>query len=143
MKKPKKNKGNWSKKFFQLLIGVWNCWSLSNERCHYCESLKCDVLGPTELHDTQTKEIHQGRRWVCSTQVEEDDDGKSTDPEAGVTILFSPRVADKVVDQGHVGTRIVWVKITGPVCNTFYIVTYMYQMKDGHKHHKHKTRWDN
>ena len=39
--------------------------------------------------------------------------------------MLSTRMTDKVLDEGHVGTRIVWVKIKGPVCNIFYMVVYM------------------
>ena len=105
MKKPKKNKKKWSNKFYQAKIGTWNCWSLSNERYQYCESLNYDILGLTELHNAQTK--FQGRRWICSAAAELNKEGKSTDPAAGVAIMLSPRMADKVMSEGHVGTRIV------------------------------------
>ena len=39
--------------------------------------------------------------------------------------MLSNRIADKVIDSGFVGTRIAWVKIKGPVCNIFFIVTYI------------------
>ena len=125
MKKKKKDKKVWSTKFFQAQLGVWNCWSLSNERFNYCESLKYDILGLTELHNMQAKEHFMGRRWVCSAQAELDEKGHSTDPAAGVAIMLSPRMADKVIGQGHVGTRIAWVRIAGPVCNIFYVVVYV------------------
>ena len=125
-KKTRKNKrNNWSAKFFQLLIGCWNCWALSNERFDYCKSLQYDILGLTELHNQQAKKRYQGRQWVCSAQAALREDGKSTDPAAGVAIMLSARMADKVLDEGHVGTRIAWVKIKGPVCNIFYIVVYI------------------
>ena len=123
MKKKKKNKKTWSKRFYQLSIGVWNCWSLSNERHKYCESLNYDILALTELHNAQEK--YEGRRWVCSASAGTDKKGKSSDPAAGVAIMLSPRIADKVLDSGHVGTRIAWVRIAGPVCNIFFIVTYI------------------
>ena len=125
MKKQNKNKKKWSKKFFQTLIGVWNCWSLSNERYHYCDSLQYDILGLTELHNNQSKELYQGRRWVCSAHAETNEQGKNSDPAAGVAIMLSPRMADKVIGQGHVGTRIAWVRLSGPVCNIFYVVVYI------------------
>ena len=52
-------------------------------------------------------------------------EGKSTDPAAGVAIMLSNRMADKLLDEGHVGTRIAWVRLKGPVCNIFYIVAYI------------------
>ena len=109
MKKKRKNKRTWSKEFFQALIGVWNCWALSNERYRYCESLKYDILGLTELHNSQAKELYKGRRWICSAHAELKENGKSSDPAAGVAIMLSPRMAGKVIGEGHVGTRIAWV----------------------------------
>ena len=94
-KKTNKTKKNWSAKFFQILIGCWNCWSLSQERYDYCNSLQYDILGLTELHNTQAKKQYQGRRWVCSAHAETKDDGKSSDPAAGVTIMLSDRVETK------------------------------------------------
>ena len=39
--------------------------------------------------------------------------------------MLSPRMTDKVMSEGHVGTRITWVRINGPVCNIFFIVVYI------------------
>ena len=39
--------------------------------------------------------------------------------------MLSARMADKVISEGHVGTRIAWVRIKGPVCNIFFIVVYI------------------
>ena len=124
MRKKKRMK-TWSKQFFQSRFGFWNPLSYSNERHAYCKQLEYDVLGLTELHNNHIKKQYQGRRWVCSAPVAQGDDGKNSDPAAGVTILLSNRMADKVLDQGHVGARIVWVKLAGPVCNIFYIVVYV------------------
>ena len=103
--KKKKKKNKWSTKFSQIQIGVWNCWAISNERYQYCKSLNYDILGLTELHNGQTKKHFQDRRWVCSAQAPTQD-GKSIDPAAGVAILLSNRIADKVIDSGYVITSI-------------------------------------
>ena len=125
-KKKNKNKKQWSRRFFQALIGVWNCWSLSFERYKYCQDeLQYDILGLTELHNIQAQEKYQDRRWVCSAPAPVDEQGKCSDPAAGVVILLSSRMADKVLEQGYVGTRIAWVRLKGPVCNLFYIVVYI------------------
>ena len=87
MKKSKKNKRKWSRAFSQALIGIWNCGSLSNERHQYCKALNYDILGLTELHNAQTK--FQGRRWICSAAAETNEQGKSTDPAAGVAVMLS------------------------------------------------------
>ena len=31
----------------------------------------------------------------------------------------------KILDSGHVGTKIAWVRLKDPVCNIFYIVAYI------------------
>ena len=72
-------------------------------------SLKYDILGLTELHNNQSKEQYQGRRWVCSARSEVDENGISCDPAVRVTILLSPRMADKVIVKGHAGTRFACV----------------------------------
>ena len=66
------------------------------------------------------KQQFQSRKWICSAQAQ-----GNTDPAAGVAIMLSDRMADKVIDQGHVGTRIVWVRIAGPICNIFFITVYV------------------
>ena len=45
--------------------------------------------------------------------------------------MLSPRFADRVLAQGSEGTRIVWVRISGPVCPLFIICAYV--------PHKYKT----
>ena len=106
---------------------MWNCWSLSNERYQYYEVLNYDILGLAELHNAQTKQQFQGILWICSATAETDTDtqGKISDPPAGATIMLSPRMVDKVLSEGRVGTRIVWVRIAVPVCNIFFIVVYI------------------
>ena len=121
----KKNKIKWSKKYFQAKIGTWNCWSMSNERYHYCKGLQYDILGLTELHNTQAKVQFQHKTWIHSAPAAIDANGKCSDPAAGVAIMLSPRMAAKTLDTGHVGTRIAWVRLKGPVCNLFYIVVYI------------------
>lgn len=56
-----------------------------------------------------------------------DENAKSSDPAAGVAILLSERMVDKIIDQGHVDTRITWVKLLAGAtcCNIFFIVAYI------------------
>ena len=46
-------------------------------------------------------------------------------PASGVGILLSQRFAAKVLAQGSVGSRIVWVRIDGPVCPLFIVCVYV------------------
>ena len=121
----KKNRKKWSKKFYQVKIGTWNCWSLSNERYHYCKGLGYDILGLTELHNAQAKEQFKSKQWIHSAPATMDEQGKCSDPAAGVAIMLSQRMAAKILGSGHIGTRIAWVRLKGPVCNIFYIVAYI------------------
>ena len=100
--------------------------SYSNERHEFCKALKYDVLGLGELHQqVQNKEQFKDRRWICSAPAEKDESGKCADPASGVAILLLNRMANKILGSGHVGTRIAWVRLTGPVCNIFYVVVYI------------------
>ena len=125
LKKKIKNKSDkWSKRFNNFKIGLWNPWSYSNERHQYCKSLGYDILGLTELHNKQKIKECMGKRWTTSALAEEQG-GKSLDQAAGVVILLSERMANNVIGRGHVGSRIVWVRIAGPICNLFVIITYI------------------
>ena len=120
----KKNKRKWSKRYKNAKFAFWNPWSYSNERHEYCKSLDNDIMGLTELHNNQTKPQFQGKNWICS-DIAKEEGGKSTDPAAGVAILLSQRMARNVLSKGHVGARIVWVRLRGPICNLFVVVVYV------------------
>ena len=79
--------------------------SYSYERHYYCRLLQYDILGLTELHNLQEQKRFQSRTWVHSTPAPKKE-GKSTDQAAGVAIMLSNRMADKLLDEGHAGTRI-------------------------------------
>ena len=124
MKIKKKNKRKWSKRYENAKFAFWNPWSYSNERHEYCRSLDNDITGLTELHNNQKKSQFQGKNWICS-ELANVKDGKCTDPAAGVAILLSNRMARNVLSKGHVGTRIAWVRLRGPICNLFVVVVYV------------------
>ena len=84
-----------------------------------------DVLGLTELHMVQNKKIWQCSRWISSEDAEVDEQGASLDPASGVGIMLSQRFAKRVLGQGSVGSRIVWVRIDGPVCPLFIVCVYV------------------
>ena len=120
----RQRKKQWSKNEEDAEVAFWNPWSYSNERHQYCKSLGTDILGLGELHGVQCKDQFQGRTWICSQEAEIKN-GKCTDPAAGVAILLSDRMVKKVLSSGCVGSRIVWVRIAGPICNLFVIVVYI------------------
>ena len=127
MKKPKKkkNKSKWSRIFNEVTVGFWNPWSYCNKRHEYVKSLRFDILGLGELHNKHLEEIYEGRNWICSEQGESDEQGNDPDPAAGVAILLSSKMADRILDSGCVGNRVVWVRLTGPVCNLCVVVVYV------------------
>ena len=96
MKKTRKNKKKWSSKHEDATFGFWNPWSYCNKRHEYVKSLKIDVLGLGELHNKHLEEQYKEKRWICS-QAAKEKDGKSTDPAAGVAILLSPRMTDRIL----------------------------------------------
>ena len=123
---------SWSRKWHNLRFGCWNCWSYSNERHSFCKSLGYDVLALTELHNKQNNPNFSSDLWIPSAQAEEDAQGKCTDSAAGVAILLSKRMRRHIDKAGHVGTRIAWVRLRGPICPIFFIVVYV--------PHKYRTK---
>ena len=63
--------------------------------------------------------------WITSADAEVNDEGKCADPAAGVVILLSQRFTSKILAQGYVGSRIVWVRLDGPVCPLFVVCAYI------------------
>ena len=39
--------------------------------------------------------------------------------------LLSPRMTDRTLGSGYIGSRIAWVRLTGPVCDLFIIVVHV------------------
>ena len=118
----------WSRKWHNLKIATWNCYSLSRERFEFCKTLRYDVLALTELHNLQHK-FPESKLWITSAIAEKHESGpkqgKSKDPAAGVAIMLSPRMLQHYRGSGHVGTRIAWVRFAGPVCNVFFVAVYI------------------
>ena len=125
MKEKKKNKKKWSRKHEDATFGFWNPWSYCNKRHEYVKSLKIDVLGLGELHNKHLEEHYKEKRWICSERSKITKQGEDPDPAAGVAILLSPRMADRILESGCVGARIAYVRLEGPVCNLFVIVPYV------------------
>ena len=113
------------KKWHNLRFATWNCWSYSNERHDYCKSLGYDVLVLTELHNKQNHPNFASDLWIPSAQTEVDEQGKCIDQAAGVAILLSKRMKRHKDKSGHVGSRIAWVRLRGPVCPIFFVAIYV------------------
>ena len=122
----KKNKKKvWNKCFKRLKMACWNPWGICNERLNYCKALEFDILGLTELHNVQNKSTWCGKHWITSADAELDEDGVSQDPASGVAILLGPVFANRVLAKGFVGSRIVCVRLDGPVCPLFVVCVYI------------------
>ena len=111
MKKPKKNKKKWSRVFGDVKVGFWNPWSYCNKRHEYVKSLRYDALGLGELHNKHLEEQYKEKRWICSDRSKINKQGEDPDPASGVAILLSPRFVDRILEQGSIGSRIVYVRI--------------------------------
>ena len=105
----------WNKDCKKIQMALWNPWGMCNERWNYCKALNYDVLGLPEMHNTHNRKLWRSKYWITSEDAELNDQGKNTDSASGVAILLSKRFADKILAQGSVGSRIVWVRIDGPV----------------------------
>ena len=101
---------------------------MSKERHDYCERLGYDILALTELHNRQNIFPHS-KTWIpsdCAGNHETGSkQGKCMDPAAGVAIMLSKQMEQYYRDSGHVGNRIVWVRIAGPVCSIFFVAVYI------------------
>ena len=62
-----------------------------------------------------------------------DEERNNSDPAAGVGTLLSQYFASKILTKGSVGTRIVWVRLDGPVCPLFVDCLHL------SRPHKYKT----
>ena len=84
-----------------------------------------DILGLGELHNKHLEERYKCKQWICSEKSEVDEKGNDPDPAAGVAMWLSARMTDRILDVGYIGSRIVYARLAGPVCNLFAIMTYI------------------
>ena len=89
------------------------------------KGLEYDILGLGELHNKHLEKHYEEKRWICSERSKKDEQGVDPDPAAGVAILLSPRMADRIIEQGSEGARIAYTRLEGPVCNIFATVVYI------------------
>ena len=112
-------------------VATWNPRSLTKERFEYCKSLGYDVLALTELWRNQGKFQNKTKRFIVSEQILHKDGPKKGEPRfpndrpAGVGILLSPRMTQKVHSFGSHGERICWVRLRGPFCNLYVVAVYL------------------
>ena len=100
-----------------LKLATWNCGGLSFTQRELCAELGYDVLGLTETHAKGSLP----HRKHCLTG----DAAPTGDPYSGVTMLLSDRVADSVMYNGCLGSRIVYARIRASPCNLFVVCVYV------------------
>ena len=100
-----------------LKLATWNCGGLSFTQRELCAELGYDVLGLTETHANGSLPP----RKHCLTG----DAAPTGDPYSGVTMLLSDRVADSVMYNGCLGSRIVYARIRASPCNLFVVCVYV------------------
>lgn len=106
-----------------------NVWTTTD---HW--TLTYDILDLPEPHNTHNKNVWGKLYWITSEHSKVDDNDKYMD---GVDILFSQRFSSRILTQGAVGSRIVWVRLDGPVCSLFVVCVYI-----PHKYKNHPCEKD-
>ena len=104
---------NWMLKSMVILIRRHDYCKLRHIGAHLTAQYKITTnIQQQNMDNKRTGRKRQGRK-------------KHRPRSRRVAIMLSNRMADKLIDEGHVGTRIAWARISGPVCNIFFIVTYI------------------
>ena len=98
----------------------WNCLALGKTvaerdvKLDLCRSFGYDILCLTELWNQQAEKFD-----FCVSSID------PSDRAAGVGFLFSERIRPHVFKTGSCGSRIVWARIRGPVCNLVVVGVYL------------------
>ena len=116
-----------------LKFATWNCLALGKTEAEkdvkldFCRLLGYDVLCLTELWNQQVEKFD-----FCVSSI------NLSDRAAGVGLLFSEQIRPHVIRTGSCGSRIVWARIRGPVCNLVVVGLYLPhagKKKKPHAHH--------
>ena len=102
----------------RLTLSSWNTCGLSQERLDYVLLDRAyDVSVLNELHGAHT--LRASRNFITCGEP------KAGDPAAGVGIALSNKAASLCYDSGHIGARIVWVKLRGFTCDMCVVGVYI------------------
>ena len=112
-----------------LRLATWNCSGLTITQKQLCSEWAFDILGLTKTHDKGT--IKTSSIFLPAEPAPENDRA------AGVALLLSTKISKCVLHHGNVGSRIVYARIKGAVCNLFVICAYV-----PHSKHVNPTRDD-
>ena len=110
-----------------LRFATWNCGGLSQSQKQFCAELDYDVLALTETHDTG--KFTSSSRFIVADPVPD------TDKAAGVALQLSERSVSCLMHKGCIGSRVVYARFRGAVCNLFVIGIYV-----PHSKHRNPTR---
>ena len=98
-------------------MATWNCGGLSYTQRELCRDLNYDILALTETHDNNSLPA-----WSNYLRA---DSAPATDRSAGVGLLISDQVKRCIMHSGCIGSRIVYARVRGDVCNLFVIGIYV------------------
>ena len=90
----------------ELEVGSWNSNGMTFNRYEYLKAKGLDVLGLQELHTGQWGNW-EGRDFFASESP------PNGDSFSGVAIMLSNKAQKRVLSSGKVGSRIVWVRLSG------------------------------
>ena len=74
---------------------------------------------------TKSKQLIVGEPKTITTGPRKGEIRYPKDKAAGVAIILSKRIQQKVLQFGSEGERVCWVRLRGPTCNLFVIAVYM------------------
>ena len=100
-----------------LTVGTWNCGGLSKTKKDLCKHLSYDILCLTETHSWNDKD----KFTIYS------DTPARNDSWSGVALMYSEKIAKCVMFTGSIGSRIVYMRVRGIMCNLFIIGVYIPQ----------------
>ena len=104
-------------KGFALLLATWNTMGWSNRIHKHIESSKQDVIALTECGAKVLKSAGPG---LIVTELP-----AAGDPAGTAAIHLSPRAQRMVLNSGHKGSRLAWVRLRGQFANILIISAYI------------------
>jgi exonuclease III len=102
----------------RLSFSTWNSCGLGAERIRYVqEDVGHDITVLSELHGAH--HTFASSNFICCGEPE------AGDPAGGVAIALSNRASALVRESGHIGSRIVWVKMGGLLVDLYVVGVYI------------------
>jgi exonuclease III len=100
----------------RLELATWNTLGYATRTRHIVQALKQDVIALTECVGVHK---HAGSDLLVG------DPPTDGDPSGVSAIHLSKRAQRMVINSGHKGSRLVWVRLAGLFCNQFIVSAYI------------------